>query len=521
MRRLATIPIIFFFLWAGLRGLDQLGLYADEAIFINAALGGADGDFIDARIFGIPTYIMSYIGALKSWIYAPIFWAYGVDPWTIRIPGILISLGTILLLAALVRRRLGPGWALATLLLLCTDPAFLLTSRTDYGPTVLMGFLKALALVGFFLWLERPSSPRMLLWLGALVLGIWNKLDFLWILMAFGAAALSLHGKEILQACRAQGRRASIPLRLFCLALLGFAVGPIRNTLGALPSNENAMGIWDHGVQLWRILLRTFGGRGMSVFHFPGIRHPDSAVLLLPLAGLLALPFLLRGRARSEGLHRFPLFFLLSSFLIFAQAVLTPQAGGVHHMLLLWPFPQLFAISVFAGLHQVLRKPYGRLAAIASSLLLVFVVGTQVHVELRYLKLLSQPELMSPRWSPRIYDLARELESTDVDLIVSTDWGLHPQLSSLASAANRQKYLEVWVWMKTMDENPSYSKRLLGILSGKRFLFLLHAARSEVQAPARQNTLRFLDANFPKRKILKWADKAGLPLYEIHVVNGS
>lgn len=522
MLLLPAIPIVLSFLWAGLHRLDCLGLYFDETIFINAALGGADEGFIHGRVFGIPTYIMPYIGALKSWIYAPIFWLFGVDPWSVRVPGILISLATILLLTGHVRRRLGPGWGLATLLLLCTDPGLLLTSRSDYGPTVLMGLFKALALVGFFRWLEQPSSPRMLLWIAALVLGVWNKLDFLWILIAYGVAAISLHGERIRDTLRVQGRRAKIPLALLCLALLGFVLGPVRLTLSqASPSIGSSIGTWDRWVHIWHVFLQAFDGRGISEFQFPGLAHPGSEFLLLPLAGLLALPFLLHGRALSDGLHRMPLFFLLSSVLIFAQAALTPQTGGAHHLLLLWPFPQLFAISVLAGVSRNLGKAYGRLAAVASSLLLLVVVATQVRVELRYLNLLSQPELMSPKWSPKIYQLSLRLESMAVDLIVSTDWGLHSQLSSLASAENRSKYRDLWPLMKTLQANSSAANELLSLLEGNRCAFLVHAERSEEQVPTRQNTLRFLDSNFPEREILKLADDSGLPLYEIHMVDDS
>jgi len=259
----------------------------------------------------------------------------------------------------------------------------------------------------------------------------------------------------------------------------------------------------------------------MCEFQFPGLDHLGSEIMLLPLAGLLALPLLLAGRARSEGYASLPLFFLFSSILIFTQAVLTPQAGGAHHLLLLWPFPQLFAISVFARLHRGLRRPMQLIVSITFASLLVFVVVTQVEVELHYQKLLSRPELVSPKWSPRIYDLSREIESKDVDLIVSTDWGLHPQLSALASPENRTKYRDLWITMKSLDENPPLAKQVLEILAEKRFLFLLHAERTEEQAPSRQNSLHFLEDNFPEREILRMEDDAGRPLYEIHIVNGS
>ncbi len=519
MRRLSVLPFVIFFLCVGLYGLDRLGLYCDETIFISAALGDSDGMLIHEQIFGIPLYIMPYIGALKSWLHAPIFWAFGVNAWSVRVPGILISLAAILLFAWVVQRRFGLGWALATLLLLCTDPGFLLMSRGDFGPTVIMSFMKALALFGFFRWLKTPSPASLSLWLAALTLGIWNKLDFLWILIAFGAAALVLYGKDMLVILREQRRRVRLPIALFGVALLGFALGPIRQTLSAPPTPGSSLEGWDRLVHIWQLFIYTFDSRAMSGFHFPGVVHPATEVLLLPLAGLCVLPFLLTSRARSAGRHRLPLFFLISALLIFAQAVITPQAGGTHHLLLLWPLPQLFAIAAFASLHLELGKLAGRIALIASTLLILFVTETQVRAEFHYLSLLSNPELSSPRWTPKIYDLSRELEARDVDLIISTDWGLYPQLSSLAVAGERSKYVERWPAMRTLATDPAQAEHLLELVSGKRLVFVLQSERTEVLPPARSNTLHFLDANFPDREVMAITDDTGRPLYELHAVD--
>src|SRR5262249_11636488 len=85
------------------------GLYYDEILFV----GPATGDQPYLKCFGLPLLVFPYIGALKAWIYTPIFALFGVSPVTIRLPAILISCGTLALGYFLVRRTLTPGWAVA------------------------------------------------------------------------------------------------------------------------------------------------------------------------------------------------------------------------------------------------------------------------------------------------------------------------------------------------------------------------------------------------------------------------
>src|SRR4030095_9718857 len=52
------------------------GLYYDEMLFV----GPAAGERPYLKCFGLPLLIFPYIGALKSWIYIPVFAVFGVSP---------------------------------------------------------------------------------------------------------------------------------------------------------------------------------------------------------------------------------------------------------------------------------------------------------------------------------------------------------------------------------------------------------------------------------------------------------
>ena len=125
------------------RRIDLPGLYMDEVDFVNAARGGFDDTMIYRWLGSLPLLIMPYLGALKAWIYAPVFWVFGVSALTIRLPAILIAALTLLIFFQLMRSHVGAAWALVATWLMAVDPANLFPSRLDWGPTVLMHFFQA------------------------------------------------------------------------------------------------------------------------------------------------------------------------------------------------------------------------------------------------------------------------------------------------------------------------------------------------------------------------------------------
>ena len=62
----------------------------DESLFINAAISKDPITFIDKHWRGFPIMNMDYIGALKSWLYIPIFKIFGVNLLSIRLPMVFL-----------------------------------------------------------------------------------------------------------------------------------------------------------------------------------------------------------------------------------------------------------------------------------------------------------------------------------------------------------------------------------------------------------------------------------------------
>src|SRR5438093_7745917 len=117
---------IFIFLAA--YRIELPGLYMNELDFVNAAQGAPDNTMIYMRLGPVPLLVFPYIGALKAWIYTPIFRLFGVSALTIRLPVILIAAVTLLIFYHAMREKLGAILASFVVWLMLDDLVYLFSS---------------------------------------------------------------------------------------------------------------------------------------------------------------------------------------------------------------------------------------------------------------------------------------------------------------------------------------------------------------------------------------------------------
>ena len=60
-------------------------------------------------LHGIPVMLMSYVGALKCWLMAPLIGVFGYSVWSLRLPVALLAAAVILLCNAIAKRWTEPG----------------------------------------------------------------------------------------------------------------------------------------------------------------------------------------------------------------------------------------------------------------------------------------------------------------------------------------------------------------------------------------------------------------------------
>ena len=139
---LALFSLLSLYLALATCKIHLPGLNYDEMLFVGPAAGAQPY----LKFFGLPLLSSPYMGALKTWIYAPIFKLFGLSAVSIRLPAILISCGTLAFGYLLLRRILTSQWAVAFTLACAVHPGFIELTRWDKGPNVLMLFFKALCL---------------------------------------------------------------------------------------------------------------------------------------------------------------------------------------------------------------------------------------------------------------------------------------------------------------------------------------------------------------------------------------
>src|SRR5256884_7570049 len=377
---------IFIFLAA--YRIELPGLYMNELDFVNAAQGAPDNTMIHMRLGSVPIFIMPYLGALKAWIYTPIFRLFGVSALTIRLPVILIAAVTLLIFYQLMRAKLGAIWATIAVWIMAVDPANLFPSRLDWGPTVLMHLFQAAFLALCFSYRDKPQLWKPVLIFICFGLGFFDKFNFIWLVSAFAIGICFCYPDSLKNLWVSLPRFA----RWIAVILVLIAVGAtLYLVLPLLLHFHPPIRARATGFQVkWDGLLQTLSGVAVARLIFG---NSNGMILFAPFwlivtdcsLALACLFFpMLDAEARENRKNGF--FCLLIGLLIFLQIIITPQAGGPHHYSMIFPLPLLAFVFLAKLLYtQFATENLRRLAVLlfGSAALCLFVIN--VHNTAVYL----------------------------------------------------------------------------------------------------------------------------------------
>ncbi len=445
-----------YFLAASLGGLSDPGLQYDELLFVNGALGGTHAyhGFIASEAFGVPTMLMTYIGALKAWLYAPIFSVFGVSVDTIRVPAVLLAALALVLVVALVRRLLGIWPTLALAVLLGTDPVLSSMSRADWGPIVLSALLRVCALLAYFAFLRRGHARYLWLLVISLSLGVFNKLDYGWFMVGLLVAALVMHRSELWRIVRSRPAAMLPPLvvQVIVAIVVFFYI--------ALPAERlprpGHLSIGARITEVDNLFHGTFDGAAVYQYMTGSVlAHVTLMGSLFPWVLLgscaVAVWFALWGRRRVDldalrARASVTAFFVVLFFAMALGITVTRQATGPHNIFLLWPLPALLAACLLAcALALPWRSPRLVVAAVLSVGILAL-VATQIRTSLLYVHAYRDRRQWSAVWTPEIYAVAGAVSrsATGVNSIITGDWGVGTQIFALGDEAVRNRFQDEW-----------------------------------------------------------------------------
>ena len=450
---------------------------------------------------GIPLLIGPYVGALKAWTYIPVFALFGVSAVSIRLPVVLISCGTLALGYALVRRNLTPGWAIAFTAACVVHPGFVLQTKVDWGPVVLMLFFKALCLYLLVKWLE---TSRLFSWplAGAITacgLGFFDKFNFIWFVVALLGATLVVYWREI------RAKLTGVPKNLIAAIAMAIIAAGALVLLIVLPLVQppHMQSVSRKVSQIWSLYEVTSTGGATAFLWFkrpPTIPlWPGWAVLAATASFLLLTLAFYRRRpgsdfpAHSRAL-RFCIWCLLMFAAIFGQIVLTPQAGGPHHMLMLFPLDLLacFAAAFVFTNSLPVRGRY--VATLLGGIVLLIWAGFQIQTLHSDFRRFRDADSFRGLWSPRVELLADYLNCNGkrVDAIYCVDCCIGNQLAALCQPDIGRKMRDIWPIFKNWSaEKPDAEATVKATFSPQvKALYVTFTEKNTVFAEARRNFLQ-------------------------------
>lgn len=501
------------------------GIEDDESLFANPIYGPVVRAY-RMRVFhhDIPLMVMDYIGGLKSWLYSPIFRFVKPSPASVRVPVLLIGALTVWLFYRLLDRVAGRRAAFAGCFLLATDSIFLLTTEFDWGPVAIQHLMLVSGCLLLVRFHQTGSWKPLLGGFFALGLGLWDKALFGWLLGGLGVAAVVVFPKEIFR--RLTARHVEIAVAGFLLGCWPLVVFNVRHDWQTFRNNAafSAEGL---AGKAW-VLRFTLDGQGLFGYivnerSAQPVREPGSwlekaSTRIAGLAGnrqenfmLEALAIALLAGLLLRGQRRAILFALVFLTVAWTQMAFTRNAGGgVHHSVLLFPFPQFVVAVALAEVSRRLGK-WGLAALIPA---VTFLCLANLVVTNQYLAQLIRNGT-TVTWTDAIYPLSASLKESEVHDVFAMDWGFFDTLQML-----HEGRIELHGGSDPVMKdapNEADQRAIDNMLSQQHAVFITHMPGQEFFPGAMERLLKAAAERGYRGELLRTvADRNGRPVFKVY-----
>jgi len=521
--RLAIAACAFFFL-AAQPFLPLLGIQNDEAIFMASFLEPRGGTIARIGAVRLPVMLVSYTGALKAWVYRPIFAVFAPNAWSLREPAVLAGAASLWLFFLFLRRIAGKRAAVIGCGLLAVDAVYLLTLSFDWGPVALQHLLLIGALLALVRFHQEGDHRALAGGFFLLGLAMWDKALAIWMLSGMGLAALALFRRQIARL---------VTKRRLAIAVLGFGLGALPliayNATHRFDTFRGQTYDASEIPQKAGILLNTIRGDGLFGWlvnedwqtaspHAPraAIEKASSAASELagkPRLSLLLYAFvlaLLVAPLARGGELRAILFALIVMAVQWIQMAITVGAGAsLHHTILLWPLPQLAAGVSFAAA----SRRIGRAGLpVAAAILAVSMASGALQINEYYRHAWRNGG--SASWTEAIYPLARYAAGAKASAIYGVDWGI---LDSLRLIGEGQLPLDPVFGAISPDLEAGDLPRVMKALADPNALFLTHSTQFEFFAGRNEKLIKIAGtAGYRSDMVASFSDSFGRPIFEAY-----
>lgn len=497
---------IFVYILLSIVKIEHPGVNNDQLMFVNTATFNPDNMFLWKSWHGIPMMIFPYIGAVKSYLYMPIFYIFGVNIWSIRLPQIfLISFAWFILYKTLIlcfNKRL----AVLTILLLSLDASIIIYSKTDQGPTVLEFLFKILAVYLLYIYLSTKNRFFYFAIFPVLALGIFNKLNFIWFVNGFLISFLMFYWSSFYNDFKRVDKLFPfliIGLPYFLLIKIFIKISrEVSLSYKNFTDPVAFSNVLNNLIAFFYNLTNIING---NVFYNViygynptpiGIYFSASIIIIFFIGSFLTI--------KHKNYLRSFYFFLSLILLTVMQLLLTKKAISAWHALS--PYPFLIVILALA-IMQFNKK----ILVILVGMIIVY----QIIINLLYLNTYSKPTKIA--YTSSIYNLINFAKATKTTFIC-LDVDICNQLLSFNQEVG--KYKEPFFFLDQPTYTYSFIKLTDNFKSPEKFLYIAHSDENSHFPNLKQEFFNYLQNNgfnFAKTKVFKDGDNAAFEIYKVGI----
>ncbi len=517
-----ALTACFAFFLSGQAFIPRLGIEDDEALFAMPILQPRSGLWVKVWHSHFLFMLMSYLGTVKTWIYAPILRAFGASVWAVREPALVAGAASIWLFYLLLRRTNGERAAVLGSWLLAMDSMYLLATCFDWGPVALQHLLEIGAMAALVRFYQERRERFLALGFFLFGLAMWDKALAAWMLSGIGIGVLLVVPRQVL---------ALLTRRRVGVALLAFVAGALPLLLFNAQNHwETFRGNFKHDFSdlpgKSRMLMNTVGGQGLFGYltsetqdtpqpHPPGgavqwiaelAGHPRYNLMIyaLPLAVLLAV--LARGAALRTILAA-----LIAFALAWIQMAITAGAGGsVHHTVLLWPLPvAIVAVSFAAASQRLGRAGLPVLAAVA-----LVLIASHLLVTDEYYFEVVRNGAGSVSWTEAIFPLDEAVMAMPAKYVFCIDWGIIDSLRLVSDG--KLMVREGSDPINKPELTPEERQEVVRRVSDPEILFIGRSKAAEVFHGVTEKLVGIAaEAGYSRQMAATIGDHYGRPMFEV------
>lgn len=503
------LSIIFVYLILAVIKLSFPGFQYDELLFGNAALGDFDGTFVHKKIFKIPLMLMPYIGALKAYFYAPIFLCFETSYASVRLPMIFLSAVSLWLIYKFVLKAVDFPTAVLTILFLVADANFISLTRTDVGPVVFGLLFRALALLYFFKFVENRQSRNLIVVAIALLLGFFDKLNFVWFIAAFFIAAAVFYGNfldaflKLLKSNVAKIILAVFVLFFAVLTIAVFSLG-ITSEISLIPTPTHISIAFINA-------LRLTSGSLFYEYLIGEWNYSDAFGWIVWT--IILIGSILAFRQPKSNEKTFHFFNLLIIFLVFVQILLTDKAISAWHIFMLQPTLAILTASSLIFISRTVFATSEKKQKIILSAAAAAIFGVQFFIYTIYISQYEKP-YRNIMWSKKIDEL-QAFTQTVPNRFVVLDWGFHTQLLTLGRQQNKFDN-QSFIFNEPLKPDQIEKKQSDLMNPDNNYFFLMHSENETLFKVSRQQFFELAKQLNLQAELVKTFDESGNPLYEVY-----